>query len=82
MFKEDFFYVLPMNKSVTFANAVDSLLALVEGLALVSSACGLTSLTSSVLIFKVGLIIILFQKVVHSVSPYMFIALILCQAFF
>lgn len=61
-----FFCTLPTKKCITLANAVCSQLALVQVLALVSSTYGITSPASSVLIFKVGLIIILFHKIVLS----------------
>lgn len=65
-FKDFFFCILPTKKCIIFANAICSQLALVQVLALVSPTCGITSLASSVLIFKVGLIITLFHKAVLS----------------
>lgn len=49
-----FSYILPINKYTTFANAIDSPLALVRVLALGLSTCGITSVTASVLISKWG----------------------------
>lgn len=55
MFNEHFFsYILPINKYITFANAIDSPLALVRVLALGLSTRGITSVTASVLISKWG----------------------------
>lgn len=55
MFNEHFFpYILPINKYITFANAIDSPLALVRVLALGLSTRGITSVTASVLVSKRG----------------------------